>query len=551
MFKKRLLLLIPTVIAMAGMSACDSLPEIISIIESELNKDSSGEPGDSTGQEPGDSTSVEPGNSGDTSSISSVSSTSSNAPSTSSQEPDNPPTTYKAHPWISENEAVTIRWDNTFSYTSQIETLINDFNKIEPYITVNSNKISGGYDLIESNTITGFAGGDYANIVTCYPDHVANYIDYRKAINFENYIYSEYGYTDEELFDFVESYIEEGMSFFDEGIYVMPQSKSTEVMFYNAKIIGKVIEGVNGGRPISESYINSLNWEELLENFAPKFVEWNNNPANKIVKLDPSEWTKNKFGGILGYDSDANLFITMAKQMGIPYTSFNMKTGYGSVDFDNPEAKALVTKLKRYYDSGYLFTQGTCGSYTNYAFTDNQCLFTIGSTGGLKYQVGDESEVKVAFIPQARNGVEDAVISQGPGVCILDRGNEKENLAAWAFIKFLNEPENTMYWSTETGYAPTRYSVFENDDFIEFCDPESQEGNDGKVRAKVLSLYDQVKDYLFVSPAFKGSSTVRAQVGGLLTNALIDKDGHMTANTYQEWLDSIFADALNTCKKAL
>ena len=455
--------------------------------------------------------------------------------------------TMKPHPWIQED--IEIKWDNTFSYTAAIESLINDFAKIEPHVKVVSNKKSGGYDVLESDSITGFSANNYANIVTCYPDHVANYIDYAKAVNFDKYINSEYGYTQEELDDFVENFIEEGRCFFEEGTWVMPHAKSTEPMYYNADILGKVIPGINGGKAIDENYIEHLTWEELIDNFAPKFKEWNK--TNKLIKLDESEWGDNKFGGILGYDSDDNFFITMCEQLGIKYTSIDMSTGYGSADFNNAEAKAMVKRIKQAYNDGIIFTKGTSNNnYTNYAFTAQQSLFAIGSTGGLKYQVTDAFETRVAIVPQSKNGAKDAMISQGPGLCILTHGNETEDLAAWAFIKFLNEPENTLYWSSETGYAPTRYSVYDTSEYLELC-ATTTGSNEEKLKAKVLSLYNDCKDYLFVNAAFKGSSAVRKQVGGLMTNALLDQDGHFTKGDYDKWLDELFDTAYNACLKEM
>ena len=142
------------------------------------------------------------------------------------------------------------------------------------------------------------------------------------------------------------------------------------------------------------------------------------------------------------------------------------------------------------------------------------------------------------------------MISQGPGVCILTHGNEKEDLAAWAFVKFLNEPENTLLWASETGYAPTRYSVYDMSEYLELC-ATTTGSNEEKLKAKVLSLYNDCKDYLFVNSAFKGSSAVRKQVGGLMTNALLDQDGHFTKGDYDKWLDDLFDTALNAALKEM
>ncbi len=456
----------------------------------------------------------------------------------------------KPHPWISEDHAVTLTWDNTFSYTDQIAQMIADFNELEPNVTIVNNKISGNYSDIETKEITGMATLEYASLVTCYPDHVADYLDYGAAVNFEDYIYGEYGFTEDEYYDIVVDYLDEGRSFYEDGLYVMPQSKSIEPMYYNSKILGKTIAGVNGDKPIDEKYINSLTWEELFDNFCPKFVEWNK--TNKLIKLDESEWGDTKFGAVVGYDSDDNFAITLCEQYGLPYTSFNEATGYGSVDFNFEDNAPIFKKLKNAYNKGYLITKGSAPSqsYTNNSFTAEQMLFCIGSTGGLKYQLDSNKQftTMVGRLPQAAEGVKEAVISQGPGICILTHGDEYEDLAAWAFIKSMMEPEETLYWASETGYAPVRYSTYEMDDYIELCDPTGKEPfSVEELKARVFKAYDDTKDILFVSPAFKGSATCRTQFGALLTKILL-KD---TAECTDEFMKQAFEEAIQACLKAI
>ena len=88
------------------------------------------------------------------------------------------------------------------------------------------------------------------------------------------------------------------------------------------------------------------------------------------------------------------------------------------------EAKALITRLKGYYDEGLFVTKGTLpnNTYTSTKFVKEELIMSIGSTGGTSYNIPAKDsdgnylfDVKVAAIPQA-NPANPKVISQGPSI---------------------------------------------------------------------------------------------------------------------------------------
>ena len=72
---------------------------------------------------------------------------------------------------------VEIEFRSTLSYTEQIQQLIDDFQEIEPNVTVTYNKISGSYPTLKLNIIDAIGANALPNIASCYPDHVAGYLD--------------------------------------------------------------------------------------------------------------------------------------------------------------------------------------------------------------------------------------------------------------------------------------------------------------------------------------------------------------------------------------
>ena len=89
----------------------------------------------------------------------------------------------------------------------------------------------------------------------------------------------------------------------------------------------------------------------------------------------------------LGYDSEANWFITMCEQYGLPYTS--AKNGE-HFKFNTAEHRAFVEEFRDWYAKGYVTTEEIYGTYTSALFTAQNSFMTIGSSAGASYQCPDE-----------------------------------------------------------------------------------------------------------------------------------------------------------------
>ena len=301
--------------------------------------------------------------------------------------------------------------------------------------------------------------------------------------------------------DLIPGFLEEGRSLPIPGTWMLPYSKSTEVMFYN-----KTVFDENG-------WSVPTTWDQLW-----KLCE--------TIKTTYPEVTP------FGYDSDANFYITYCEQMGIPYT-----TGEGKEHFlfNNDQAKNFVTKLKEYADKGYWTSQAILGSgtYTSTKFTAEELLMTVGSTGGTTYNYSENFEVGVAAVPQADLS-KGKVIMQGPSITFFSSASMNERIGAWLFYKFITNTKNSAIWSVETGYNPIRTSSFQEDIY------KNRTGTGKATLVKAVADYMSTSDYnkwYYTSPAFKGSSAARLEVGSLMGAVML---GTKT-------VDQAFSDALANC----
>ena len=428
-----------------------------------------------------------------------------------------------------DGSAVTIYFDHTMGSNLRevLDLYIAEFNKLYPNITIVHEQV-GNYDDVRDNIAVELTVGNQPDIAYCYPDHVALYNISKRVITLDSLIDSKVevtradgtteilGLTDEQKADFITGYYNEGKEFGDGLMYTLPLSKSTEVLYYN-----KTFFDANG-------LTVPTTWDELEALCA------------KIKEIDPNCIP-------LGYDSEANWFITMTEQQGSGYTS---ATGDHFL-FDNTENRAFVARFREWYKKGYITTQEILGSYTSELFVSEdgtRSYMSIGSSAGATHQRPKKGadgnypfEVGIATIPQL-DAANPKVISQGPSICLFQSENPQETLAAWLFMKFLTtNVEFQAEFSMASGYVPVLKSVAENEVYAEFI--AKADGGDYISALSAKVCLEQENAY-YTSPAFMGSSDARDAVGLLMQTCLVDPGTDADAI-----IDKAFKEAIISCEE--
>ena len=447
-------------------------------------------------------------------------------------------------PVIKEPTEITIWTTYNDTYQTIINNAIEEFCAVETNVTVKNIKQQGSYDDLATMVVNGFAVDNYPDMVCAYPDAVANFINSAKSLDMDPYMNDpEIGWTEEDFDDIPEAYIALGQNYTIPGTYSLPASKSTEAMYYNQDVlIGLNLSGIdptiNDGKPLNDDYFQNMTWEELFEKLVPALDAYDQAQPEGAKIIDRTSFTDWAW---VGYDSDDNLFITLAEQYGYGYTSIDPITGKGQLDFNNDGMKELMKKFKGYNDKHYFTTKGVINTNVNYRSTVDAMLFSIGSTGGVKYQFAESTKhnVGVAPIPYAAEGRR-KVISQGPDFAFLDHEDENRAKAIWLFFKLFTNTKYNCAWALQTGYSPIRYSVMETTDYLAYQDVESQEEHTiDRLYALNARYAASVGKYAFSSPVFKGSATARTEVGKIFAKCVSAGD-NLNAQ-----IDSIFQEAIN------
>ncbi len=410
------------------------------------------------------------------------------------------------------------------------EEAIAAFEEKYPGWTVEHTK-PGGYDEVLDKVRQDLTAGLQPDLAYCYADHVAQYIESGKVVdmdqyltNGESYTYTvdevdytvdRIGFTEEEVENFIPGYLEEGRAknftgYADAGLtetalLTLPFVKSTELLYYNPDALKKL-----GYSEAPET------WDDL----------W------KMCKEARQMWPTCT---PLGYDSEANWFITMAAQRNFGYTDPDPANHFL---FVNSGAEEWLGEIAEYHDLGYFTTQQEYNSYTSGLFIkgpeNGGLVFCIGSSGGASNQAGNDFTTEVAPIPGTmRDGELHAeCISQGPSLVMLAGGHKAANptekqIMTFQFIKELLDIKFQAKFAKESGYNPMRTEVYEEEGYAAFLaqkDPET--GKDITVKkdlvtSKAAAAAQLLTERFFTSPAFVGSSTARAQMTTVVQYAML------------------------------
>ena len=440
-----------------------------------------------------------------------------------------------------DNGPITIKFWHTFGQTvvDGLKSKINDFKKLvkeNDGVDVDVDlKYQGDYDDIAKLIADGYAVFNSPTMAVAYPDNVSDYLDIGKSanqefvVNLDKFISSDtVGFGKEKWLgdeydeeDFVEDFYAEGSQYSVEGTYSLPFLKSTEIMFYNMDLLIEVMKGfkpdLNNSETLIKDYMSKISWDEFMElcAYAQDYIN-----ANRDTFGDSFEVP-------MWYDSDANYIITKMFQNKVPYSSIGAD-GKGKIDFESGEAfngvVDLLDEARQNFANGLFTTKGIKKTYGSDYFTNEKCLFSIGSSGGSGYNFpqADAFTLGVCRVPAANNNP--MYVSQGPTLTMFnDRGlsqeqNDRIQLYAWKFMKYItNGKVNAeICVNGSEGYVPVRYSAYETKFFQDFM----EEGERYAMCYKVVVNDVNSKARYLVSAAFKGSAALRIECGTMLTAAL-------------------------------
>jgi len=236
-----------------------------------------------------------------------------------------------------------------------------------------------------------------------------------------------YAGADIDTSDYVQALFTEGVR--NGASYWVPFARSTPLFYYNKDIWAEA--GLPDRGPET--------WDEFVE-WTPKLVKKDGNTLTRAAFVHPSA---------AGYN--AWLFQGMAWQFGGQYSDeFEMTMTdpntvaagqfYGDTVNKGGWAKFSPDEVKEFVSGGAA-----------------AAIMSTGSMGGLLRDA--QFDLGTAFLPKKEQF---GCCTGGAGMAILANLPEEKQQAAMRWIAFATSPENTTFWSKNTGYMPVRTSAVES-----------------------------------------------------------------------------------------
>lgn len=310
-------------------------------------------------------------------------------------------------------------------------------------------------------------------------------------------------FTDDEISEYVEDYIDEGIFSGDGPLKIFPTAKSTEIMVLNytdwqsfADAEGVTVDDIK-------------TWEGVAET-AEKYYAYTD-------ALTPD--IENDGRAFFGRDSVANYMIVGARQLGSEFISFD-ENGKPVLNVDREAVRKLRDNYYVPYVKGCYTMQGR---YRSDDVKIGKSIAIICSTTGTAYYpeevtIGDNYtypiENMVLSVPNFE-GSEPYVVQQGAGMSVIS-SDEKKEYASAVFLKWFTEEKRNIEFSINSGYLPVKKSA--NDfDKISAVNEQSENAVKETMLNSLKLAIDEVNNYsLYTMKPFDTASEVRDYLGNYI-----------------------------------
>ena len=274
------------------------------------------------------------------------------------------------------------------------------------------------------------------------PDIFSSYADTAYSVQQNGQIadLSPY-FSEEELSEYVDSYIQEGYFNEDGALYLMPVAKSTEIMMINktdwepfAKATGASLE--------------ELTTTEGVVKVAEEYYNWTDS-------LTPDVPDDGK--AFYGRDSMSNYFVIGMKQMG--QEIFEAKDGKVEFHTDKELIRRLWDNYYVPYMKGYFTAYGKFRS--DDVKTGDILAYTGATSSSLYFPDAVESENSsytieyIVMNAPVMAGGENCKVQQGAGMAVTKSDAEHE-YAACVFLKWFTQKEQNLRFVCNSGYMPVK-----------------------------------------------------------------------------------------------
>lgn len=307
-------------------------------------------------------------------------------------------------------------------------------------------------------------------------------------------------FTEEELAEYVDEYIEEGKFSENGELKIFPTAKSTEVFVMNKTDWEKFAEATG-------AEIEQLQTIEGVAKTAEEYYRWTDS-----LTEEPGDGK-----AFYGRDAMANYMIIGAKQLGVEI--FSVSDGKVTLNFDKEVVRKLWDNYYIPFVKGYFAASG--GFRSDDVKTGNILAFVGSSSGAMFFPeevVPDDDsaypiELEVLEVPKFKDA-EPYVVQQGAGMVVAEK-SEKEKYASVQFLKWFTEDKSNIEFALSSGYLPVKKEANK----IEKVKEQAGDIKDNNLKIVEKAMGTIEQNQLYTTKAFEHGTDAR----NILEYALSDQ----------------------------
>jgi len=332
-------------------------------------------------------------------------------------------------------EAVTITfWHGQSGILGErLKTLIAQFNsthkiQVEP-------SFQGNYDDLYKKIIAAIQSGNPPDMAQVSgPPQAAAYLKAKAITPVQEFVDTPDGYTQDQLRDFESQFLDDSRLTVGgkKTLVSWPLSKSLPVLYYNPKLLQQA--GIAAPKT----------WDEFRQDLLA---------VKQKGSVTPFEWTPDLYyfwlpflrangGDVLNSNLDKAAFNTDA---GVAALQFQ-------VDLVNTDKTAVVSKG---FDWQNDFAKGKVAFAASTSVS--RPFIEQAMPADAKFEIG------VAPLPSGQRKGGNTLF--GNNLVIFSKAPKNHQRAAWLFMKWLTEIDQTLKWSFDSGYMPLRISAVNSSAF--------------------------------------------------------------------------------------
>lgn len=321
------------------------------------------------------------------------------------------------------------------------DTLVSEFNsgvgkEMGIYVESYSHGSVGDLESAVTDAAAGVVGSQaLPNIFSSYADTAYSLQQQGLLADLSAY------FTQEELDEYVPSYIEEGYFQDDGALYLFPVAKSTEIFMLNETDWAPFAEATG-------TTLDELTTTEGVTRVAQRYYEWTDAQTPDVADDGKAFY---------GRDSIANYCIIGMKQMGIDL--FDVQGGVVTIHVEKEQIRRLWDNYYVPYINGWF---ASLGKFRSDDVKTGDLLAYTGSIASAMYfpdQVvtdGGSKTISCVVLPAPiMEGGQRINVQQGASMAVT-KSDALHEYAACQFLRWFTAKENNLRFVCESTYLPVR-----------------------------------------------------------------------------------------------